>query len=262
MASLAYFIKTCQQEDKYGSEFVSQIDDRMRTLNYAQLQGMQEVLQQCIADGKSFPWRRANEKLLERVNVHIIPRREESILNEQKKEKTKREAYVKRLNKNAKQKEKDRVMHQILLNAENQAVIDVKEGEFKRQAAEKARLMEIIPIREEKRNKYFRYTVLYFIILVVVISVVLTDPLFIGCGIAFAFISTGLISYKVYQIGIVNQVVVTEADLEQQRIVRKEELVQKSLNSLKQTEIAFNNRFATEELTTKQPYLFSCNVVI
>lgn len=259
MASLAFFIRTCQQEEKYGTEYVGRIDERMRTLNYAQLLGMQEVLEQCIAEGKSHPWRRANETLLERVNVHIVPRREETVLNEQKKEKTKREAYVKRMNRNAKQKQKTQVLEKIISTAASQAVADVKEGEFKRQAAEKARLMEIIPLAEEKRNRYFRYTLLYCVVFIVVVCVALTDPLFIGCGIAFVAISTGVISYNVYKIGVINQVVVSEDELEQQRVVRREELIQKSLNSLKQTEIEFNNRYPIEISNVFVMYLTICS---
>lgn len=36
--SLAYFINTCQKEEKYGYQYVEECDSRLRSLNYEQLQ--------------------------------------------------------------------------------------------------------------------------------------------------------------------------------------------------------------------------------
>jgi hypothetical protein len=253
MASLAYFIKTCLQEEKYGDEYVSKLDERLQSLNYSQLCGMQDVLQSCIADSKSAPWKTANQKLLDRVNIHIVPKREEVILNTEKKEAIKRKAKVKRLNQEAKIKEKNNVLNQIKMKAIETAKVDVKEAEYKRQVADKARVIEEVPKAEQNRIKYIKYGVIYFIVALVIICVVLKDPLFLACGIIFALLSTGFIFYYAYKVGIVNEVVVTsEEEIEKQIEIRTEELIQKALNSLKQKEIEFNNKQARDAEERRQ----------
>jgi hypothetical protein len=111
-----------------------------RTLNYEQLLGLQRAYADSANNAKSLPWRLANVKLLEKVNIHIIPRREESILNAAKKEEKSRTAHVKSLTKRAKDKEKHRVMDLIHEKAAAAAVIEVKEDEFKRQTEEKVNI--------------------------------------------------------------------------------------------------------------------------
>ena len=228
------------------------MDNRIQTLNFAQLQDMQEVLTAAVAEAKSGPWREANQKLLDRVNVHIIPRREEAALNEAKKEAIKRKARVKRINADAKLREKEMVMNQIKLKAAAAAQEDVREAEFKRQVAEKNRMMEEIPTAEDRRWKFVRYGCAWFILVIVIVAVILTDPLMVACGVIFAFLSTGLIFYRAYKVGIVEQRVVTEAELEHQRMVRTEELIQKALNSIKQKEIEFNNKRADDAVERRQ----------
>jgi hypothetical protein len=228
------------------------MDNRIQALNFAQLQDMQGVLTKAVAEAKSGPWREANQKLLDRVNVHIVPRREEAALNEAKKEAIKRKARVKRINAEAKLREKELVMNQIKLKAAAAAQEDVREAEFKRQVAEKNIMMEAIPMAEDKRWKYVRYGCAWLVLVIVIVAVVLTDPLLVACGVIFAFLSTGFVFYRAYKVGIVEQRVVTEEELEHQRMVRTEELIQKALNSIKQKEIEFNNKRADEAEERRQ----------
>jgi hypothetical protein len=179
MPSIAQFIKDLLAEEKYSGDFSNRIQERIETLNAAQLQGLYHHLTNSANNSKTKLWKSANEEIVLKIKDTLRARLKEEeierkIIEEYKlKQRQKKQAII------AAENERQRVMEMIEERARKQAEEEVKKQEYQRQVDEKLVILKRVFEQEERRNKWFRNTAIIFIISVVVPSVILKNIIYI-----------------------------------------------------------------------------------
>ena len=235
-ASLSAFIHQCLSEDKYGRQYVAEIEDRVESLNYAQLEGMHKVLTESATNARMHCWKSANQEILEHVEKwrqikgdehRRVQALEAELLRKirEKEKKRLREIHA-----------KESVIRQLKQNARRDAEIEIAEFEQKRKTTYKIELYELVPKAEEKRNRYFKYAAGSFIlgcIICITVGIILSQPFLIVIGIGVMVMVALYLVRQGVKAGRVAPFEENEDDLARSIDVREEELFMKSMNQLR-----------------------------
>jgi hypothetical protein len=69
MPSIAQFIKDLLAEEKHSGDFSNRIQERIETLNAAQLQGLYQHLTNSANNSKTKLWKSANEEIVLKIRI-------------------------------------------------------------------------------------------------------------------------------------------------------------------------------------------------
>ena len=154
-ASIAVFMRDALAEDKYGEEFNSKIDERVKEMNAAQLQGVYNHLTRTAKLSKSPLWRNANRQLIghvedlmkERVGVieKAAKKREEENMKDDYREKLK----LMRIEENA------AALEAVNRNARTQAEDEITKAEMLRKRQERTEVVVKMAYLQEARDAYW-----------------------------------------------------------------------------------------------------------
>jgi hypothetical protein len=235
-ASLSTFIHQCLSEDKYGRQYVSEIEDRIESLNYAQLEGMHKVLTESAKNARMQCWKSANHEILKYVEKWREIKGEEYHRLQALEAELLRKVREKEKNRLREIHAKESVIKQLKKNARRDAEIEIAELEVNRKATYKMELYSLVPKAEEKRNTYFKYAAGIFVIgliLCITVGVVISQPFVIVTGIGVMVIMALLLVRKGIKAGRVAPLVEDEEELARSVDVREEELFMKAMNQLR-----------------------------
>jgi len=247
MASLSQFIKQCLSEDKYGTQFVSEIEERIETLNLAQLQGMHSVLSKASAESKVKIWKDGNDEILKHVKKWLAIRTEEYEIQAAREAEVIRKVRARQKKKEIERREKENVMHQLKSNARKAAEAEIKEIEANRRAKYKAELFQVVEAAEAKRNYYLKWAFGVLIVGCIVCGVALPDTVMVASGIGIVVIVSGVLFYRAYKAQQVAPYDENLEGIERATNIREEELFLKALNTLKQNEQEYERRMAQDK---------------
>jgi hypothetical protein len=199
MPSIAIFIRELLSEEKYSSDFNDRIQERIETLNAAQLQGIYNHLKSVAKQAKSPQWIEANQELMHKIEGVLKIRSEEAA----KERKVIEEYYLKQKQKRQlkviAEREKIRVVQMVQETARKQAEEEVKENELKRQAAERVVILQEIAKAEDKRNFWWKVLAGFYICSLGAVSYVMRAQLFILVpGVFFITIVCLYLAYRAH----------------------------------------------------------------
>lgn len=252
MSTLAGFIKQCLTEEKYGHKYINELEDRIKTLNYVQLRKMHEVLTSSSKDARVHVWKDANESILEPVTRWLSIRKEEYETEKTREEEIRQRIRKKVQMKEIKRKEAEEVIRQLTENAYRDAEVEIREMETQKRSEEKLKLLKVLPIAEERRNKYIKIGLAMFLIGFILTFVVTKIPYFIAAGIGFVSIISISICYCGFKLGKIEPYEENEDAILQQIEQRSKELYLKSINALKEKEAEFENKMIREKEERQQ----------
>lgn len=252
MPSIALFIKQLLSEDKYSSGFSDRINDRIKELNAAQLQGIYNHLQATAKNSKSAIWLSANKELMSKIEGVL----KEQVAEAEKVDKILEESRLKAVQRKRKIKEgkveQKRVMAMIADNARKTAEAAVRDEEVKRQADEKVEITTKVFQGEERRDMWWKRTAAFFVIGVVVACVVITDLIIlIACLVGVTLIAL-LLAYRAHQFTTVLPAPVDEDELEMEIERRSDVLKKKAVSNLREKERKFEEQQRRDEEERKQ----------
>jgi hypothetical protein len=194
-------------------------------MNTAQLQKMFDALSATAKDSGFRPWGAANEALRDEIEKVLVVRIAEDRIEEKKIQAIKDREMRARENERMKRQEKVRVMRMIKENAISSASKYVKECENERKIAERVNMVHVVAKAETLALKVLAGTLFFLILGVVLVALLVTDPLFSGCGIGFVFLVAFGMCYKAYKITDIEPLVVTQEELDRQVEEKEEELI-------------------------------------
>lgn len=252
MPSIALFIKQLLSEDKYSSDFSDRINDRIKELNAAQLQGIYNHLQATAKNSKSAIWLSANKELMSKIEGVL----KERVAEAQKVDKILEESRLKAVQRKRKIKEakieQKRVMAMIAENARKTAEAAVREEEVKRQADEKVEITAKVFKGEERRDMWWKRTAVFFVIGIVVPCVVIPDLFILIACLVFVTLVTLVLVYRAHQFTIVLPAPVDEDELEMEIERRSDVLKKKAVSVLREKERKFEEQQRRDEEERKQ----------
>eukprot|EP00598_Pedospumella_elongata_P009375 CAMPEP_0185007056 /NCGR_PEP_ID=MMETSP1098-20130426/86140_1 /TAXON_ID=89044 /ORGANISM="Spumella elongata, Strain CCAP 955/1" /LENGTH=500 /DNA_ID=CAMNT_0027535325 /DNA_START=91 /DNA_END=1593 /DNA_ORIENTATION=+ len=252
MPSIALFIKQLLSEDKYSSGFSDRINDRIKELNAAQLQGIYNHLQATAKNSKSAIWLSANKELMSKIEGVL----KEQVAEAQKVDKILEESRLKAVQRKRKVKEakieQKRVMAMIAENARKTAEAAVREEEVKRQADEKVEITTKVFKGEERRDMWWKRTAAFFVIGVVVVCVVVTDLIILIAALVVVTLITLLLAYRAHQFTVVLPAPVDEEEIEMEIERRSDVLKKKAVSNLREKERKFEEQQRRDEEERKQ----------
>jgi hypothetical protein len=239
MAALSAFIKQCLSEDKYGTQYVSEIEERVESMNLAQLQGMHNVLSQAAKAAKVDVWREGNDSILEHVNKWLEIRTKEYNIIKEREEEVARKVRARQRAKDLQVREKENVIMQLRKNARADAEADIKEIEANRRATYKAELFNVVDAAETKRNNFIKYGCAFLILGCIVVGLLpgfvpAVSALFVATGIILVIMISFYIFYLAFKAGRVAPYDENYDGIARAIDIREEELFLKSLNHLKE----------------------------
>lgn len=252
MTTLAGFIKQCLSEDKYGHTYVNELEDRLRVLNYAQLNAMHMTLQKSSAEAKVHVWKNANDTLIVPVSKWLAIRKaehEEELAREQEVlARYRKRQFLKEVRK----KEERDVIVQLRTLAHKDAETEVRNFETEKRANDKLALLKTLPVAEERRSKHFK--IAFGVLLVGIVGSIILIPgfLFMLGGIGFSVFVVLYICYRGYKVGQVHPIVYDENDVLVAIQLREEELFAQSMNLLEKRNRDFENTMASELAERRQ----------
>ena len=156
-ASLAAFIHQCLSEEKYGRQYVAEIEDRIESLNYAQLEGMHKVLTESASNARIDCWKSANLEILKHVEKWRKIKGDEHRRQQEFEAELLRKIREKERNRLREIYAKEQVINQLRRNARKDAEKEVTELEFNRKAEYRMELHELVPKAEARRSLLFKY---------------------------------------------------------------------------------------------------------
>lgn len=244
MPSIAAFVRELLSEDKYGTEYMERIDERVQVLNAAQLQGLYNHLTKTANESRSKLWKDANNHLILKIKDVLAERMK--VANEEKK--IIQEARLKRAQKRRKQKEafaeQERVRLMIEKKAHDDAEREVMEAEYQRQAAEKVAIMRQIVVAEDRRD--FLWKVIAFVYLclfgaiIAIFAVLFPVPIYITIGGLFLItIVCIVLAYRTYLLSIIKPIVIAPEYIEGQIEAKAEAFKKQQYQKLREKERKF-----------------------
>lgn len=243
MPSIARFIKDLMSEDKFGSGFNDNIDDRIKHLNAPQLQGMYNHLTAASKSAKSPMWKSANDALIARIESLLKIRSEEAAKEKKALEEYRLKQQQKKQAVKDTRREKKRVMKMIEDNAHRTAELEVRELEQKRQANEKIEIMQKSFVGEERRNDWWKRTAVVFVLataIIIVLFVTVKFSVFIFIGLlALDIICCVVVVYRAHLFTVVVPVKMNEDELEEEIKKRQDLLKKKAISVLLEKERKF-----------------------
>ena len=252
MPSIALFIKQLLSEDKYSSGFSDRINDRIKELNAAQLQGIYNHLQATAKNSKSAIWLSANKELMSKIEGVL----KEQVAEAQKVDKILEESRLKAVQRKRKVKEakieQKRVMAMIAENARKTAEAAVREEEVKRQADEKVEITTKVFKGEERRDMWWKRTAAFFVIGVVIVCVVVTDLIILIAALVVVTLITLVLAYRAHQFTVVLPAPVDEEEIEMEIERRSDVLKKKAVSNLREKERKFEEQQRRDEEERKQ----------
>lgn len=243
MPSIALFIRELLAEEKYSTDFINRIEDRIKDLNAAQLQGMYNHLKTMEHTAKSGIWKNANQEIMSKIEGILKIRVEEA----QKEKKVIEEYYIKQRQKQQMKKiaakEKIRVMEMIEQNAFTEAEKEIKDNELKRQAAERVYILQEIGKAEEKRNFWWKILLAFYICALGGISYVMRESIIIliPCVFGLTVISVYL-AYRAHLWTEIKPIVITPEQLDALIESKAEILRKQALSNIRERERKFQEQ--------------------
>lgn len=239
-ASLSAFIHQCLSEEKYGKQYVAEIEDRVESLNYAQLEGMHKVLSESANNARMHCWKGANMEILEHVEKWRQIKGEEYRRQKALEAELLRKIREKENKRLREIHAKENVIQQLRNNARRDAEQEIADFEFNRKSTYQMELHELVPKAEEKKYKYFKYSGGVCIVgctICIVIGIALKQPFLIVIGIGVVV----MISLYLVRQGVkAGSVVPFERDedaVARSVDIREEELFMKSMNQLRKVRV-------------------------
>ena len=235
-ASLSAFIHQCLSEDKYGRQFVADIEDRVESLNYSQLEGMHKVLTECAKNARTDTWKKANQEILEHVEKW------RKIKGEEHRQQLEFEADLlakireKEKNRLREIHAKESVIKQLKRNARKDAEKEIAEFEFNRKSTYRMELHELVPKAEAKREKLFKYAAGCFIlgcITFITVGVLIKQPFLIVIGIGVVVMVSLYMIRRGVKAGRVAPFEEDHEEIARSIDIREEELFMKAMNQLR-----------------------------
>jgi hypothetical protein len=234
MPSYSKIMSEALAEDKFDKTFSAFMDDRIESMNNAQLTGIRQYLEPTVKRSKFASWRNANAKVLSKVDEILSSRLYEIEAEVLKEEKLDTKVHDKVQRKENKIEAKRHMLAQTAKNARRTAEKEVTEYEAKRKQEEKAHILQNTPIAEETRYQWIYFGVVVFIFGIALASTLFQDALTLSLSILSVLGATGFIFYKAYHAGIIVPKVVTDEEIEDAINIREEEIYLKALNVQKQ----------------------------
>lgn len=242
MAALSAFIKQCLSEEKYGTQYVSEIEERVESLNLAQLQGMHYVLSQASKAAKVDVWREGNDAILEHVNKWLEIRTKEHNIVKEREEEVARKFRARQKAKELQIREKENVIMQLRKNARLNAEVEIKEFEANRRSTYKSELFNVVDAAETKRNNIIKYGCAFLIIGCIIVGLLpgfipAITGLFVATGIVLVVMISFYVFYMAFKAGRVAPYNENYEGIARAIDIREEELFLKSLNHLKEVNL-------------------------
>jgi hypothetical protein len=248
MTSLALFLQQCLTEEKYGSTFISEIDQRLETLNYIQLSRMSEVLKNASKVAKMKTWQEGNNEVLAHVEKWLIVRQKEhEIKLKQETEILKRIQHKEKM-KQLNEKEKDRVILQLQIKAKKNAEDEIKSLEIQRKASYKEQLYALVEIAEKARNRNLCFGLFFLILGCVLIGLLFTSStLLLLCLLGGVIGITILIFYRAYRVSQVAPYDENPNILLKKIEQREDELFAESMKLIEQHEREYEEKMSLDQ---------------
>ena len=200
MTSLALFLQQCLTEEKYGTTFISEIDQRLETLNYIQLVKIYDVLTKASKVAKMKIWKEGNDEIIKHVEVFLKLRQKEHEIKEKREIEILRRIRHKQKLKEVNEREKIRVIEQLKEKAYKEAEHEIKLLEIQRKAEYKQQLYEIVDRAEKRRNYHILFGLLFFIIGCVICGLFIKNIIILLSIIGGLIIITIIIFYRAYRV--------------------------------------------------------------
>lgn len=234
MASLALFIQQCLTEEKYGTQFISEIEQRLESLNYTQLVKMHEVLIKASKAAKMKVWKEGNDNIIQYVEKWLEIRKKEHDIIMKREEEVLRRIRHKQKIKELNEREKIRVIQQLKEKARHTAEHEIKTLEVQRKAAYKQTLFEVVDRAEKRRNYHIIFGLLFFIIGCVICGLFIKDLIIVLSIIGGIFVITLFIFYRAYRVSQVAPYDDHPDTIEKQIQIRERELFNESMDLIHQ----------------------------
>lgn len=211
--------------DNYIHHYYFHVGVRVQEMNTAQLQKMYDALNATYKDSGFQPWGEANAALRDEIHKVLVVRIAQDTLEEKKLQAIKDRERRNRENERMKRLEKKRVLRMIKENAISSAAKYVKEKENDRKIAERVNMVHVVAAAEIVAMKMLAVTSFVLILGVVLVALLVSNPLFSGCGIGVLFLVAFYMCYRAYKVTDIEPLVVTQEDLDSQIEEKEEELI-------------------------------------
>ena len=211
--------------DNYIRHYYFHVGVRVQEMNTAQLQKMYDALNATYKDSGFQPWGEANAALRDEIHKVLVVRIAQDTLEEKKLQAIKDREIRNRENERMKRLEKKRVLRMIKENAISSAAKYVKEKENDRKIAERVNMVHVVAAAEIVAMKMLAVTSFVLILGVVLVALLVSNPLFSGCGIGVLFLVAFYMCYRAYKVTDIEPLVVTQEDLDSQIEEKEEELI-------------------------------------
>lgn len=242
MPSIAYFIKELLTEEKYSSAYSDRIEERIQTLNAAQLQGMYNHLVLTASKSKTVMWKSSNQYIIDRIAKILAQRtKDEQVECEIVEEYRLKQKQKYRGERDAKG-EKIRVMQIIEEKAHCRADSEIRALENQRQAAEKVTIIKAVNKGEEKRNRWFVALTFLLIVTVLLVVILVTDIIYIIAIIGGMFIMTLAVAYRAYLFTDIRPKRIMPSELAERISERQAVLKEEALEQLREKECKFQEQ--------------------
>jgi hypothetical protein len=252
MTSLALFLQECLTEEKYGSTFVSEIDQRLETLNYTQLIRMHEVIANAAKVAKMKTWQDGNNEVLQHVEKWLEIRKKEHDIEAAREEEVLRRIRHKEKIKRLNEREKIRVIEQLEEKARKNAEYEIKHLEIQRKASYKEHLYQLVEIADKKRNYHIAFGLL-FLLCGCVMAGFFIQPILIVLGVVGGIILiTLIIFYRAYRVSQVAPYDDNPETIERKIQEREEELFAESMEVIHRNEREYEQKMAVDKMERKK----------
>lgn len=257
MPSIAALIKELLTEDKYSSNFTDKIEDRVKELNVAQLQGIYSHLLSSAKASKTALWKGANEELMSRIQGELqiktkIAQAEHKVVEEYRFQQKQKRDKLKML-----KKEQIRVREMIEAKARTQAAQEVQEKEYQRQSDERMAIMRRVFEAEELRNTWWKRLALIYILfvaaIVVIISILMKLAIYFTiCGIFFVTVLFAYFAYHCHQWTIIKPIKIAPEVIEAQIEQREDVLRKEAFSAIREKERKFQEQERLDKIDRKK----------
>ena len=233
--SIANMLTEALKEDMYSKgegSFNSKTDERLASMNDAQLAGIRKYLSPIAANTQCKYIREAFQEKLGKTETILVVR--EAIAGQKRKEEQSVDSkqYQRHRQKQDKEDEREFVFAIINKKAREQALEDQAEFQKKRSYEEKLRMILAFPEAEKLQKKYAIVGVSFLIIGIVVAAVLfnmMKNAVILACILVFTFFTSAFIFWRSYKVGIVSETVVPVEDLSREFEIREGELRRKGM---------------------------------
>jgi hypothetical protein len=248
MPRIVAHIKEMLEEEKYGTEFISKLPDRLRELDVPHLLMMHDYIESVEERCRLPLWAKANNQLMTKV-TQLLSEESENYEREKRRhlEVALRKERMQQLEE-AKQREFERVMENIREKSRQMAEEEIMEQERKRQMQERINMAKKTFEGEKKRWRLFFLGIFILIAVAVPIIIFVKQLTYLiialfcdGCLSAFIF-------WRAYTAGLLSQDSIIPAEkLEHNIRVRAEDLRLKAMNELKEKERLYQEELDREK---------------